>query len=62
VGHTWVEQTGEPALGLTSDSETGVVEEGFAAIAELPACEGGEPARRDRSLRATGGGRSVATA
>jgi SHS2 domain-containing protein len=57
VAHTWVEHTGELALELTSDSEAGLFEEGFAAMTELLACEGGEPAWHDVALN--GGDRAA---
>jgi SHS2 domain-containing protein len=51
VGHTWVEHIGELALELTSDSEAGLFEAGFAAMSELLACEGGLPAGHDVELK-----------
>jgi SHS2 domain-containing protein len=51
VAHTWVEHTGELALELRSDSEARLFEEGLAAMSELLACQGGEPARQDVELR-----------
>ena len=57
MSHSWVEHTGELALELRSDSEAGLFEEGFAAMRELLACEGGEPARHDVELK--GGDRAA---
>jgi SHS2 domain-containing protein len=57
VAHTWVEHTGELALELTSDSEAGLFEDGFAAMRELLTCDGGEPAWQDVELN--GGDRST---
>jgi len=50
MGHDWVEHTGELALQISAASEPEVFEEGFAAMRELLACEGGAPARRSVTL------------
>lgn len=42
MAYEWVEHTGELQLEIVATSERGVFEEGFAAMSELLACEGGE--------------------